>query len=129
MDVQADLMLMTVELDASGQLKRKFAELKLERRQVYFLALTWTVVHPIDETSPLYGKSAEELAALQAEFLVLIRGFDDSFSQVVHSRYSYRWDDIQWSARFAQAFDVAAEGHLVLDVDKVGLIADASLVS
>jgi inward rectifier potassium channel len=120
METQADMMLMTVEKDASGQLKRKFVDLALERRQVYFLALTWTVVHPIDETSPLFGKSAEDLQRLQAELLILIKGFDDTFSQVVHSRYSYRWDEIEWGARFAAAFEIAPAGHMVLDVAKIG---------
>jgi inward rectifier potassium channel len=119
MEVEADMVLMTVERDASGQLKRTFTELKLERRNIYFLALTWTVVHPIDETSPLFGKTAEDLERLQAEVLVLIKGFDESFSQVVHSRYSYRWDEFEWSARFSQAFTVAPEGHMVLHLSKV----------
>jgi inward rectifier potassium channel len=120
MDVQVDVMLMTVELDAAGQMKRNFKELKLERKGIFFLALTWTVVHPIDEESPLMGKTAGDLEKLQAEVLILLRSFDDSFSQVVHSRHSYRWDEVEWSAQFVPAFEVAPEGHLMLDVDRVG---------
>lgn len=120
MDVQTDVLLMTVEADAAGNLKRNFAELKLERKGVFFLALTWTIVHPIDEQSPLHGKTASDLEKLQAEVLILMRSFDDSFSQVVHSRHSYRWDEVEWSAQFVPAFEVAPEGHLVLDVDRVG---------
>ena len=120
MELETDMVLMTVEQDSNGQLKRNFTELRLERKQIYFLALTWTLVHPIDESSPLFGKTSEDLERLQAELLILIKGFDDSFSQVVHTRYSYRWDEIIWSARFAQAFEVATEGHLVLDLSKVG---------
>ena len=71
-------------------------------------------------TSPLYGKTHDDLKELQAEVLILIKGFDDSFSQVVHTRYSYRWDEIQWSARFAPAFTTAPEGHMMLHVGKVG---------
>lgn len=120
MDLQVDVMLMTVERDASGQLKRNFTELKLERKGIFFLALTWTVVHPIDGDSPLAGKTAQDLETMQAEVLILLRSFDDSFSQVVHSRHSYRWDEVEWSARFVPAFEVAPEGHLLLDVDRVG---------
>jgi inward rectifier potassium channel len=118
-DVQADMVLMTVEKDAGGQLQRNFAELRLERKSVFFLALTWTVVHPIDETSPLWGKSAADLERLQAEVLILIRGYDDSFTQVVNSRYSYRWNEVEWSARFSAAFEVAPAGHLVLDLERI----------
>ena len=52
--------------------------------------------------------------------MILIKGFDDSFSQVVHTRYSYRWDEILWSARFAPAFNTTPEGHMVLHIGKVG---------
>ena len=122
MELQTDMMLMTVEQGGNGQLRRKFAELKLERRNIFFLALTWTLVHPLDESSPLWGKTAQDLQRLQAEVLILIRGFDDTFSQVVHSRYSYRWDEIEWSARFAPAFEVSPSGHMVLDVSRISEI-------
>lgn len=119
MEMEADMMLMTVEQGANGQLRRNFVDLGLERKKIFFLALSWTVVHPIDQTSPLWGKSREDLERLQAEVLILLKGYDDSFSQVVHSRYSYRWDEIEWSARFVPAFDVAPEGHLLLDVRRI----------
>ena len=122
-DVQADMMLMTVEQDSRGQLRRNFVELKLERKKVFFLALTWTVVHPMDESSPLWGKTAADLERLQAEVLILIRGYDDSFTQVVNTRYSYRWEEIEWLARFTPAFDVAPEGHIVLDLARIGATA------
>ena len=122
-DVAADMMLMTVERDPAGQLRRNFVELRLERKKIFFLALTWTVVHPIDESSPLAGKSATDLERLQAEVLILIRGYDDSFTQVVNTRYSYRWEEIEWQARFAAAFEVSPEGHLVLDLNRVGAIS------
>ena len=118
-EVEADVILMTVQQDAAGQLKRTFVELPLERRHVFFLALTWTIVHPIDENSPLWGKTREDLEKLQAEVMILFKGYDDSFSQVVHSRYSYRWDEIVWSARFLPAFDVAPGGHLLLDLRRI----------
>jgi inward rectifier potassium channel len=119
METQGTLVLMTVEGPA-GDLKRKFEPLKLERDGIYFLALTWTVVHPIDESSPLYGKTAEDLARLQAEFLILVKGFDDTFSQTVHARYSYRYDELTWSAKFNPAFEIDPTGALILNVDRVG---------
>jgi len=125
MNLEADLVLMTVERAPDGQLNRTFTPLQLERRGVFFLALTWTVVHPIDESSPLRSLAAADLERLQAEVMIIIKGFDDTFSQVVHSRYSYRWDEIEWSARFVPAFDVAPEGHLVLDAAKISETARA----
>jgi inward rectifier potassium channel len=120
MEVEARMMLSTVDRGPDGELKRNFRNLTLDLAQVNFLALTWTVVHSINDASPLFGKTREDLKQQQAEVLILIKGFDDSFSQVVHTRYSYRWDEIQWSARFAPAFFTAPEGHMVLHVGKVG---------
>jgi len=122
MELEAKVMLMTVE-GQPGNLKRDYRVLKLERHNVYFFPLTWTIVHPIDEHSPLYGKTADDLDRLQAEILILIKGFDDTFSQTVHSRYSYRYDEIVWGARFAPAFDVDEAGAIVLEVDQVGALA------
>jgi len=124
MELEAKVMLMVVE-GAAGNLKRDYKVLKLERPSVYFFPLTWTIVHPIDEHSPLHGKTAEDLERLQAEILILIKGFDDTFSQTVHARYSYRYDEIVWGARFTPAFDVDDRGDIVLEVNKVGAISAA----
>jgi inward rectifier potassium channel len=117
MELEARVTLMQV-INNSGTLERKFDDLALERNSVSLFPLTWTVVHPIDETSPFYGKNAEDLARLQMEVIVMLKGFDETFSQIVHSRYSYRADAIVWGAKFRPAFRVEAEG-LVLELNKV----------
>ena len=115
-------MLMTVDMQG-GKGKRTYHLMKLEREKVIFFPLTWTIVHPIDSESPLFGMSAEDLRRLQAEVLILIKGYDDTFSQTVLARRSYRHDEIVWGRRFAPAFFVDDEGALVLEVAKVGEIA------
>jgi inward rectifier potassium channel len=122
MELEAKVMLMTVEGPA-GDMRRDFKVLRLERHNVFFLPLTWTLVHPIDEGSPFWGKTVADLERVQAEILILMKGFDDTFSQTVHSRYSYRFDEIVWGARFATAFQVDDQGDIVLEVDKVGALA------
>jgi inward rectifier potassium channel len=112
------VLLMAVE-GSPEQLRRNYKQLNLERPHVYFFPLTWTVVHPIDESSPLFGKTAKDLEDAQAEFLVLIKGFDDTFSQTVHARYSYRHEDLVWDARFLPAFNVGEDGTLILDLHRV----------
>jgi inward rectifier potassium channel len=113
-ELSASVMLMTVE---NGT--RRFQELSLERDGVRFFPLTWTIVHPIDEASPLWEKTAGDLAVLQAELLILIKGFDDTFSQTVNSRYSYRFDEMVWGAKFSPAFHIDEQGRMVLDVHYV----------
>jgi inward rectifier potassium channel len=87
------------------------------------MPLSWTVVHPIDAESPLWGKTAEDMAGLQAEILILLKAYDDTFSQTVLSRHSYRHDEILWNRRFAPAFFVDDDGALVLELKKVGEVA------
>jgi inward rectifier potassium channel len=105
---------------ADGHATRRFTVLSLERTRVAFFPLTWTVVHPIDESSPLHGLSAEDLAARGAEFLVLLTGMDETFSQTVHSRSSYRYDELEWAARFSDIFEHDdAANDLYVDISRI----------
>lgn len=125
-ELQARVLLMTVDV-VDGKLKRNFVQLELERESVLFLALTWTIVHPVSEASPLYKKTPEDLKRLQAELLVLIKGFDDTFGQTVHTRFSYRYDEIVWGARFTPAFEIEEHGDLRLEVNRVGSLEPVAL--
>jgi len=119
MELEASLILMTVERTNGGP-KRIFSRLKLERDGVEFFPLTWTIVHPIDNESPLFGKTPDDLRQSEAEVLVKVKGWDETFSQTVHQRYSYRHDEIMWNARFTPAFAINEEGDMVLNIDAVG---------
>jgi inward rectifier potassium channel len=118
MELSANVLIITVETQ-DGQPKRIYRNLTLERSSVQFMPLTWTIVHPIDQSSPFFGKTPAELAALETEILVLIKGFDDTFSQWVHAMYSYRSENIRWGERFVPAFRVDAQGEVVVQVDHV----------
>jgi inward rectifier potassium channel len=120
LELEATMMLSAVNPTDAGGMARTYTVLRLEREKVYFFPLTWTVVHAIDSESPLYGKTAADLEAMQAEFLILIKAWDDTFSQTVNQRYSYRYDEIVWNARFTPAFEVNSEGAMVVSIDRVG---------
>ncbi|MBV8553265.1 MAG: hypothetical protein JOY54_18355 [Acidobacteriaceae bacterium] len=120
-EVEARVLLMTVEPSGNG-VERKYTPLELERRQVLFFPLPWTVVHPIEPSSPLYGKTAEDLERLQAEVMIVVKGFDDTFGQTVHARASYRYDEIVWGAKFVSAFEVGEDGDLVVHLEKIGSV-------
>jgi len=108
------------------RMEREFVELALEREHVAFFPLTWTVVHPITATSPLWGATAESLGACDTEFIVLISGVDETFSQTVFGRTSYRGDEVLFGARFADAFDRSQDdGVLRVDVRKLSQVQPA----
>jgi inward rectifier potassium channel len=114
----ATVLLMTVDR-SNGDLRREFKILPLERPSIMIFALTWTIVHPIDSNSPLYGKTAADLEALQAEFIVLMKAWDETFAQTVHQRFSYRFSELVWGAKFQSAFVVDSAGNLKVDVGKI----------
>ncbi|HEY6953236.1 MAG TPA: ion channel [Bacteroidota bacterium] len=123
-DVEAQVLLARREVH-NGEMKRKFHPLSLERPQVTFFPLTWTVVHPIDESSPLFGVTQESLAESDAEFLILLKAFDDTFSQTVHARSSYKHDEVVVGAAFGTIYGTDAEGkttvalHRIHDIERV----------
>ena len=98
--------LLEVEVNVNLSLKREnsdlrdFYSLELERSKVVFFPTMWTVVHPISDKSPIYGFKSEELIAKDAEFIVVIKAFDESFSQSVYSRSSYKANEVRWGAKF-----------------------------
>ncbi len=126
MEIEAKVLIMTVTGTGDNH-RREYHVLNLERSSVYFLPLTWTVVHPIDEQSPFFGKTLHDLSDLQAEVLILIKAFDDTFGQVVHSRYSYRFDEIHWGAKFVPAFSVTKDGDMALELDKLNEVEEAKV--
>ncbi len=114
-DVQVQAILTKVER-VSGSAVRKFYELNLERNRVVFFPLSWTVVHPIDSASPIWGLTHADLVDGDAELLVLLIGTDETVSQSVHSRSSYQADEIVWGAKFANMF-MRTEGEGIIGMN------------
>ncbi len=111
-DLHVRLLVSRFELNASGVNVRRYYPLSLERESVVFFPLSWTVVHVIDEQSPLFGITEEEMNASGAEFLILLTGVDETFSQIVNARSSYRATEIIWDAKFTDIFVYDLEGRM-----------------
>ena len=105
-----------------GKKTRRFMPLELERSKIGLLNLSWTVVHPINEKSPLFEKNKEELTEAEVELIVLMQAFDDTFSQTVHSRASYLDENIIYDARFAPMFFHDDNGVTTLDLSLINAI-------
>jgi len=115
-EVSAKVLVSRFE-EVDGLRTRRYYPLQLERSSVVFLPLTWTVVHPIDPSSPLYGETEQSLRASQTEFLVLLSGFDETFSATVHTRTSFVPNEVRWGFRFASAFVMAKGSGSKVAVD------------
>jgi inward rectifier potassium channel len=109
---------------------RDYLPLRLERHKVVFFPLSWTIVHPIDEDSPLWGVSAEMLAEREGELLILLTGIDETFAQTVNARSSYTAEEIVWGARFGNLFNPPTpEGVLSIDIGRLHEIERAETQS
>lgn len=106
---------------------RKFYNLKLEYRKINFFNASWTINHIINEESPVYGLSEKDLKDSDCEFLILIKGYDNTFAQYVNSRYSYRYDELIWGASFANIYGRSEDGRGMIELDKISLIEKAEL--
>jgi inward rectifier potassium channel len=111
--------------NVDGHFVRIFTPLPLERESVSFFPLNWTVVHPIDEQSSLFGWTEERLIESSAEFLILLTAIDETFAQTVHSRSSYSADEVLWNTRFVTMYR-KVEGALELDISQLHAVTPAS---
>jgi inward rectifier potassium channel len=108
--VQVNLAMLIQE---NGKANYKYYDLPLERRKIESLPMNWTVVHPIDEQSPLLGLSAEDMAAADVELYVLVRGFNDVYSNTVLQRTSYTYDEIKINHKFTHMYRETENGTIL----------------
>lgn len=117
MQMEAKLILSMREPGVNGE--RKYYNLGTEIDKVLFLAMSWTLVHKIDEESPLFGVTQSELNERGAEMLILLTGYDDTFNQTVHSRHSYTADEVVWKAKFKRPYRTEPSGKVIMDVNAI----------
>jgi inward rectifier potassium channel len=114
-EAQINVTLLRNEVTLEGETVRRFHDLKLERNQTPIFALSWTVLHVIDEDSPLYRATHDSLKAEDGEIICSITGIDEIFAQPVHSRYGYAVDDLRWNTRFVDIISRDEEGRRYID--------------
>jgi inward rectifier potassium channel len=98
---------------------RRFRPLELELKSIIFFPMTWTVNHPIDENSPLYGMTEKDFHEADVEFMILLNGFDDTFSQTVNNRFSYTHDELVYGAKWVSVFGQNNKGQTSQDLNKI----------
>ena len=99
-----------------GVTMRRFQELKLMRSSNSLFALSWTVMHPIDQDSPLYGLNPEDMQEHDMEIIVTLNGLDEILADRIYARHAYWADEIVWNRRFVDVISVTPAGHRMLDL-------------
>ncbi|TCI94368.1 ion channel [Tenacibaculum sp. M341] len=110
------------EKDEKGNYKRSFFELKLERNKIMYLPTIWTIVHIIDNNSPLYNLTNEEVKNLDAGLYVLIQYHEESFGQKVYQATSYKFSQLEMDVKYVPSSGFDQHGYTVLDHDKLSEI-------
>ena len=105
--------------DENGVFKRIFFTLNLERNKIMYLPTIWTVVHVIDEKSPLYRYTNKEIQNLDAFLYLLLNYHEESFVQKVYQIYSYDFDNLELDVKYVPSASFDEEGFTILDHDKL----------
>jgi inward rectifier potassium channel len=103
------------ELTAEGVYMRRFAELQVERSESPVFALSWTVLHSIDEQSPLFGVTPDNVEERLLSLIVTFMGLDEASMQTVHTRHAYTFEDVLFDHRFADMMGSTDSGRLLID--------------
>lgn len=102
-----------------GEIKRRYQALELEVDFINLFPLPWTIVHPIDEKSPLHSKSLDDLKSERAEFLIILKGHDDTFNQYVHQIHEYNMNEVLFDVDFDPMFDPSTNEETIVHLDKI----------
>jgi inward rectifier potassium channel len=115
-EAQARVALMRTVRTAEGHVFYRMVDLVLVRDRSPAVSRSWTILHKVDETSPLFGATPESLEKDDAEVIVTLSGTDDTSYQPVHARRAYEHPQLLWGARHADVLSETPEGNLILDV-------------
>ncbi len=127
LNVEVKLTL-ALKLEENGQMKNKFFNVPLDIAKATTMTANWTLVHMVNEESPLFGFSKEDMATGEAELLVFVQGFDESFSNTVVSRASYGYDEFVFGAKFVPMYHPnASNTSTILHLDKLDEYVAAEL--
>jgi inward rectifier potassium channel len=100
---------------AEGLTMRQFHELRVTRQRSPLFALSWLIMHPLDEASPLYGCTPEALIKEGSEVIVVLSGVDETFAQRIHARHSYLASEILWNRRFEDILGFTPDGRRLIN--------------
>lgn len=103
---------------AEGEHMRRFYDLKLDRDSTPLFILTWLVIHPIDEDSPLYGLSSEDMHADNVRIGATLTGIDGSLAQTVYAQHDFGPEHIRWGARFVDVLETLPDGRVKVDFSR-----------
>ncbi|HEY9116260.1 MAG TPA: ion channel, partial [Roseivirga sp.] len=107
--------------------RRIFERVALERNKINFLSMSWTLVHPITEDSPIYGWTQKNFEECQVEVIIMFKAFDDTYVRQVYDRMSYVAQEIEWARKFVPVYDRMDDGMMHVKMERLGETVEAEL--
>ena len=126
-EASARLRMLHDSSSREGHRMRRITDLKLMREEHPLFMLGWTLMHVIDESSPLAHETAESLDAKKATFMLTLRGTDETTGQLLMGRCEYQSAALRWNHSFRDVLAPDAEGRMIYDYgvfDQVDPLAD-----
>jgi inward rectifier potassium channel len=121
-DAQAKLNVLLSETTIEGGSFRRAHELKLQRSQIPVFPLTWTIMHTMDEKSPLHGFDAERFMASDVRIFFALEARDPSLSTMVHDLRAYGPAMVKFGMRYADAVSTAPDGTPIADMNRISTL-------
>jgi len=121
-DARAQLNVLLNETTADGNVFHRAQELRLERAHIPIFPLFWTLMHVLDERSPLHGYDAARAVKANAQVFVTIEARDPTLATTVHDIRNYPAKDMRFGMRYADALTTADDGTPVLDLTRIGAL-------
>ncbi len=115
-DANARLSALLQEESLEGKTFRGVHELTLLRQRVPLFPLTWTLMHRIDESSPLFGRGPNELLREQTRIFLSVEARDPVLAATVYAIRDYGAADIALGHRYADAVSSDSNGRTVADL-------------
>lgn len=117
-EAQFRVSVLLPEVTPEGHHMSRLHDLNLVRSETPFFSLSMTLMHPIDETSPLYPVSYESLSQLNTQLVVMMTGLDETLSQTIHASQVYTAEDLRWNARFVDIISTLSNGDRYVDYER-----------
>jgi len=127
LETEAQMVIALNQPDDNGHLVRRFFPLELEIAKISFFPLSWTIVHPLNDKSPMYGFTDKDLLECKAEIMILVKGTDETNQQVLHARCSYTADQVIWNARFRPVIGHNSSTLPLLMIRQIGEFEEMAL--
>ncbi len=118
-NARAELSALVTEHTEEGQIYRGIRQLRLQRAGTPIFAMTWTLIHVLDETSPFSGYDAERMIGEQVRLFLSVEGRDPVLAASVSAMQDYDADDIAFGRRFAQSVTTGADGRITADLRRL----------